>query len=124
MAFYSLLIYFATSMGTHTMAAHQVSFTSFCFMTDPSITCFLHIWKTKLKTSGNSYFRSWSKPFACAQYGVNLSRKLLNHLCPNCYMELIKICQRLVFLICNVTTLMSQDLLHILISLASDLSCA
>ncbi|WJX45286.1 Protein DETOXIFICATION 46, chloroplastic [Trifolium repens] len=32
-AFYSLLIYFATSMGTHTMAAHQVMVQTFCMCT-------------------------------------------------------------------------------------------
>ncbi|KAJ7967258.1 Protein DETOXIFICATION [Quillaja saponaria] len=32
-AFYSLLVYFATSMGTHTMAAHQVMVQTFCMCT-------------------------------------------------------------------------------------------
>ncbi|KAI4297656.1 hypothetical protein L6164_037538 [Bauhinia variegata] len=32
-AFYALLIYFATSMGTHTMAAHQVMVQTFCMCT-------------------------------------------------------------------------------------------
>jgi len=39
MAFYALLVYFATSMGTHTTAAHQVSFTfALYFVTIPLLS--------------------------------------------------------------------------------------
>jgi hypothetical protein len=38
-AFFSFLTYFATSVGTHTMAAHQVSHTcNFCYYLPPSLT--------------------------------------------------------------------------------------
>ncbi|KAK2435288.1 protein DETOXIFICATION 46, chloroplastic [Trifolium repens] len=54
-AFYSLLIYFATSMGTHTMAAHQVMVQTFCMCT---------VWGEPLSQTAQSFMPE-------LLYGVN-----------------------------------------------------
>ncbi|XP_020239422.1 protein DETOXIFICATION 46, chloroplastic isoform X2 [Cajanus cajan] len=54
-AFYSLLIYFATSMGTHTMAAHQVMVQTFCMCT---------VWGEPLSQTAQSFMPE-------LMYGVN-----------------------------------------------------
>ncbi|KAF7810840.1 protein DETOXIFICATION 46, chloroplastic-like [Senna tora] len=56
-AFYSLLIYFATSMGTHTMAAHQVMVQTFCMCT---------VWGEPLSQTAQSFMPE-------LLYGVNRS---------------------------------------------------
>ncbi|TKY67611.1 MATE efflux family protein 4 [Spatholobus suberectus] len=56
-AFYSLLIYFATSMGTHTMAAHQVMVQTFCMCT---------VWGEPLSQTAQSFMPE-------LLYGVNQS---------------------------------------------------
>ncbi|XWS67843.1 hypothetical protein CRYUN_Cryun04dG0039500 [Craigia yunnanensis] len=56
-AFYSLLIYFATSMGTHTVAAHQVMLQTFCMCT---------VWGEPLSQTAQSFMPELI-------YGVNRS---------------------------------------------------
>ncbi|KAM5548685.1 protein DETOXIFICATION 46, chloroplastic-like [Rosa sericea] len=56
-AFYSLLIYFATSMGTHTMAAHQVMIQTFCMCT---------VWGEPLSQTAQSFMPEFL-------FGVNRS---------------------------------------------------
>ncbi|XP_057456477.1 protein DETOXIFICATION 46, chloroplastic-like [Lotus japonicus] len=56
-AFYSLLVYFATSMGTHTMAAHQVMVQTFCMCT---------VWGEPLSQTAQSFMPELI-------YGVNRS---------------------------------------------------
>ncbi|XP_040364861.1 protein DETOXIFICATION 46, chloroplastic isoform X2 [Rosa chinensis] len=55
--FYSLLIYFATSMGTHTMAAHQVMIQTFCMCT---------VWGEPLSQTAQSFMPEFL-------FGVNRS---------------------------------------------------
>ncbi|VVA30428.1 PREDICTED: DETOXIFICATION [Prunus dulcis] len=56
-AFYSLLVYFATSMGTNTMAAHQVMIQTFCMCT---------VWGEPLSQTAQSFMPEFI-------YGVNRS---------------------------------------------------
>nr|XP_004292424.2 PREDICTED: MATE efflux family protein 4, chloroplastic-like [Fragaria vesca subsp. vesca] len=56
-AFYSLLVYFATSMGTHTMAAHQVMIQTFCMCT---------VWGEPLSQTAQSFMPEFL-------FGVNRS---------------------------------------------------
>jgi hypothetical protein len=54
MAFYALLVYFATSMGTHATAAHQVSFTLPCILQLFLCCLSAHFLNTKLTIIDNS----------------------------------------------------------------------
>lgn len=91
--FYALLVFFATSMGTKTVAAHQVVLLRYMIFKSIHLLIILILnrphWSRPLTIS--IIIRWWYNCIASALFGVSLFLKQLSHLCLSSYMEPIEV---------------------------------